>query len=128
METKSDQMPPEVRLVIRILIKNKMEPKSDAFKLKGRSLDNPIVIGVANGHVFSEYLVSEFLLLGRQYKKLSQACIKQDDKVIDQLTYEVTNKNGNVSQVNFYYDITEGYNNPPEVYLNLLRKKQPNKL
>ena len=77
METQSDPMPPEVRLVIRILIKNKMNPKTDDFKLKGRSLDNPIVIGVADGHVFSEYLVSEFLLLGRQYKKLSQACIIQ---------------------------------------------------
>jgi len=127
METQSDPMPPEVRLVIRILIKNKMDPKTEDFKLKGRSLDNPIVIGVADGHVFSEYLVSEFLLLGRQYKKLSQACIIQDNKVIDQLTYEVSNKDGNVSQVNFYYDITEGYNNPPEELLNILRKKQPNK-
>ena len=123
METKKDPMPPEVRLVIRILIKNKMDPKTEAFRLKGRSLDKPIVIGVADGHVFSEYLVSEFLLLGRQYKKLSQACIIQDDKVIDQLTYEVTSKNGNVSQVYFYYDITEGFNNPPEEMLNLLRKK-----
>ena len=120
---KKDPIPPEVRLVIRILIKNKMDPKTEAFRLKGRSLDNPIVIGVADGHIFSEYLVSEFLLLGRQYKKLSQACIIQDDKVIDQLTYQVTGKNGIISQINFYYDITEGFNSPPEAMLNLLKKK-----
>ena len=123
METQSDPMPPEVKLVFRILVKNGMDPKTNAFKLKGRSLENPIVIRVADGHIFSEYLVSEFLLLGRQYKKLSQSCIMQDDKVIDQLTYEVTSKKGDVSQVNFYYDITEGFNNPPKAMLNLLRKK-----
>lgn len=124
MDKKSfDSLPVQAKIVLKILVKNGMYPIGDATITKGRSMDNPIVIGVADGHVPSEYLVSDFLLHNTTHKFKTQISLSDKGRHIDKLVYEVTHPDGTPREVSFYYDITEGFNNPPEELLNLLRKK-----
>ena len=123
MDNKFDSMPPEAKTVIRILSKNGMFPFNEETKNKGKSVENPIVIGVADGHVQSEYLVSEFLLHGTEHKFQFKVCVENEGHIIDKLIYDVIRKDGTTYQEEFCYDITEGYNNPPQEYLDLLKKK-----
>ena len=118
-----DSLPVQAKIVLKILVKNGMYPIGDATVTKGRSMDNPIVIGVADGHVPSEYLVSDFLLHNTTHKFMTQISLSDKGRHIDKLVYEVTHPDGTPSEVCFYSDITEGFNNPPEDLLNLLRKK-----
>lgn len=118
-----DSLPVQAKIVPKILAKNGMYPIGDATATKGRRMDNPIVIGVADGHVPSEYLVSDSLLHNTTHKFKTQISLSDKGRHIDKLVYEVSHPDGTTNDVSLYYDITEGFNNPPEELLNLLRNK-----
>ena len=100
----------QTKMVLYVLYKNGMWPENEMTHTRGRSLDDPIVINFADEYVRMEYLVAQFLLHPKQYKFIMQSLLEKDDQYVDVLSYQVTEDDGTVQDVQLYFDITVGYN------------------
>lgn len=105
-----EQMPDDVKVMLFILLKNKMWPVNGTTYTKGRSIDDPIVIGIKENYVRMEYLIAAFLLHPMKNTFILQSLFGKDDKHYDRLDYEVTEEDGSVHNEQFYFDITIGFN------------------
>lgn len=109
-ETNNKTLPPEVKLMIYVLLKNGMWPVNETTYTKGKSMDDPIVIDIEGVYVRAEYLVAGFLLHPKKNKFTLQSLFNKGDRHYDELTYEVTEEDGTVHMEHFFFDITVGYN------------------
>lgn len=115
MEEKEKSTPIEVIWLQQILKKNGMLPVSDETFKRGRSVDNPIVIGIEDGYVHSEYIVADFIfdVCHFPHRFEHQNLIEHNDRMIDELVYSAVGPDNDVRKVSFFFDITEGYNSYP---------------
>ena len=59
-------LPVEAKMILFVLLKNRMWPVNEITYIKGKSIDDPIVIDLLDGYVRAEYLVAGFLLHPKQ--------------------------------------------------------------
>ena len=104
------ELPLEAKLMIYVLAKNGMWPVNESTFIKGRSIDDPIVIDLEGVYVRAEYLVAGFLLHPKKNEFKHQFLYGKDDRHFDELLYEVTEEDGTVHEEHFFFDITVGYN------------------
>ena len=114
METNNDQkkLPPELEIMMYILIQNGMLPKNEKTYSKGKTLDDAIVINIRNDYVHQEYEIARYLFFGQgywHYKRISQSLLRVNNRYYDKLVFEVMGDAGVKHEEPLFFDITVGY-------------------
>ena len=79
--------------------------------MKGRSMDDPIVICGVRNYVQMEYRVLNLLYRQKKSEFLIQGLCERDGRKIDCMLMKVSDSDGNNEHMEkVYFDITEGFN------------------
>ena len=104
-----DKIPVKVKRMLAVLMMNGMLPVGETTSSKGRSMEDPIVIGLKDDNVPLEYLIVAFLLGKKEKRFLLQSLLCDNGRYYDRLDYEVKEDDGSVHEESFYFDITVGF-------------------
>ena len=101
---------PKIKGPIEILQENGMWPL-DSSSVKGKSIEDPILIEGVHFYVNMEYRIMNFLFAEKKHELLIQSVINKDGRHFDCMLMKVSNPDGsNEHTEKVFFDITEGFN------------------